>query len=112
MRPRGPGNEDATQQKPWRPCWCSRQKSVIKIILNWTINMAAVTSCANALLRPDEGTSKRRGFPCIFQVVKSLSISIYFEACITKTGQVVRYANVKKAMLWIELFYFMYLLVF
>jgi hypothetical protein len=38
-----------TQQKPWRPCWCSRQKSLIKIILNWNTNMAAVTSCANAL---------------------------------------------------------------
>ena len=42
--PQGP-----TQQKPWRPCWCSRQKSLIKIILNWNTNMAAVTSCANAL---------------------------------------------------------------
>ena len=42
--PRGP-----TQQKPWRPCWCSRQKSLIKIILNWNTSMAAVTSCANAL---------------------------------------------------------------
>jgi hypothetical protein len=29
--PQGP-----TQQKPWRPCWCSRQKSLIKIIFNWT----------------------------------------------------------------------------
>jgi hypothetical protein len=38
-----------TQQKPWRPCWCSRQKSLIQIILNWNTNMAAVTSCANAL---------------------------------------------------------------
>jgi hypothetical protein len=28
-----------TQQKPWRPCWCSRQKSLIKIILNWNTNM-------------------------------------------------------------------------
>jgi hypothetical protein len=31
--------------KGW-PCWCSRQKS---LILNWNTNMAAVTSCANAL---------------------------------------------------------------
>ena len=38
------------QQKPWWPCWCSRQKSLIKILLNWNTNMAAVTSCANALL--------------------------------------------------------------
>jgi hypothetical protein len=44
--PQGP-----TQQKPWRPCWCFRQKSLIKIILNWNTNMAAVTSCANALYR-------------------------------------------------------------
>jgi hypothetical protein len=43
--PQGP-----TQQKPWRPCWCSRQKSLIKILLNWNTDMAAVTSCANALL--------------------------------------------------------------
>jgi hypothetical protein len=43
--PQGP-----TQQKPWRPCWCFIQKSLIKIILNWNTNMAAVTSCANALL--------------------------------------------------------------
>jgi hypothetical protein len=27
--PQGP-----TEQKPWRPCWCSRQKSLIKIIFN------------------------------------------------------------------------------
>jgi hypothetical protein len=45
--PKGP-----TQQKSWRPCWCSRQKSLIKIILNWNTNMAAVTSCANALYIP------------------------------------------------------------
>jgi hypothetical protein len=45
--PQGP-----TQQKPWRPCWCSRQKSLIKILLNWNANMAAVTSCANALYTP------------------------------------------------------------
>jgi hypothetical protein len=31
-------------------CWCSRQKSRIKIILNWNTNTAAVTSCANALV--------------------------------------------------------------
>ena len=42
--PQGP-----TQQKPWRPCWCSRQKRLIKILLNWNTNMATVTSCANAL---------------------------------------------------------------
>ena len=36
-----------THQKPWRPCWCSRQKNLIKILLNWNTNMAAVTSCAN-----------------------------------------------------------------
>jgi hypothetical protein len=35
--------------KPWRPCWCSRQKNLITILLNWNTNMAAVTSCANAL---------------------------------------------------------------
>jgi hypothetical protein len=33
----------------WRPCRRSRQKSVINILLNWNTNMAAVTSCANAL---------------------------------------------------------------
>jgi hypothetical protein len=33
-----------TQQKPWRPCWCFRQNNLIKIILNWNTNMAAVTS--------------------------------------------------------------------
>ena len=49
--PKGP-----TQQKSWRPCWCSRQKSLIKTILNWNTNMAAVTSCANAL----QGVSKKR----------------------------------------------------
>ena len=39
-----------TQQEPRRrPCWCSRQKSLIKILLNWNTNMAAVTLCANAL---------------------------------------------------------------
>jgi hypothetical protein len=27
----------------------SKQKSLIKILLNWNTNMAAVTSCANAL---------------------------------------------------------------
>ena len=42
--------QGSTQQKRWRPCWCSRQKRLIKIILNWNTNMAAVTSCANALL--------------------------------------------------------------
>ena len=31
--PQGP-----TQQNPWRPCWCPRQKSLIKIILNWNTN--------------------------------------------------------------------------
>ena len=41
--------QGSTQQKPWRPCWCSRQKSPIKILLNWNTNMVAVTSCANAL---------------------------------------------------------------
>ena len=35
--PRGP-----TQQKPWRSCWWSRPKTLIKIILNWNTNMAAV----------------------------------------------------------------------
>ena len=40
--PQGPA-----QQKPWRPCWCSRQKSLIlKIILDWNTNIA---SCANAI---------------------------------------------------------------
>jgi hypothetical protein len=39
-----------TQQKSCRPCWCFIQKSLIKIILNWNTNMAAVTSYANALL--------------------------------------------------------------
>ena len=43
-----------TQQKSWRPCWCSRQKSLIKIILNGNANMAAVTSCANALFCTSE----------------------------------------------------------
>ena len=41
--------QEATQQKPRRPYWCSRQKSLIKILLNWNINMTAVTPCANAL---------------------------------------------------------------
>ena len=50
--------QGSTQQKPWRPCWCSRQKSLIKILLNWNTNMAAVTSCANALLiRKEEENS-------------------------------------------------------
>jgi hypothetical protein len=31
--------------------WCSRQKSLIKILLNWNTNMAAVTSCANVICR-------------------------------------------------------------
>ena len=39
-----------TQQKSWPPCWYSRQKSLIKFLFNWNTNMAAVTSCANALL--------------------------------------------------------------
>jgi hypothetical protein len=44
LNPHGP-----TQQKPWRSGWCSRQKSLIEIVLNWNTNMAAVKSCANAL---------------------------------------------------------------
>ncbi len=32
------------QQRRWRPYWCTWQKHLIKIMLSWHTNMAAVTS--------------------------------------------------------------------
>jgi hypothetical protein len=37
--PHPPIPQGSTQQKPWRPYWRFRQKSLIKILLNWNTNM-------------------------------------------------------------------------
>ena len=36
------------QQRSWRPCWCTFQKNIFKILLSRYTNMAAMTSHANA----------------------------------------------------------------
>ena len=36
-----------TQQRSWRPCWCTLQENLFKILLSWYTSMAAVTSHEN-----------------------------------------------------------------
>ena len=35
------------QQRNWRPCWCTFQKNIFKILLSRYTNMAAMTSVLN-----------------------------------------------------------------
>ena len=79
--PHPPIPQGSTQQKPWRPCWRFRQKSLIKILLNWNTNM---TKCNTSKSEKNKEIKiyviifhwqfqrLRQPFFCFFYITKAL----------------------------------------